>query len=367
MTQRVKMILTNGFDPDVRVYKEALYLVLRGFDVEILCWDRRQENAESESIDGIRVKRFSPRATYGTGYRQIPAYLRFIRQCRDYLKGQDYDYLHCHDLDGMVAGWLVGSRNVRLIFDMHEFYEVLGRRAQKMRYAVRAFVRFYQSKSAYIIYVNDAQVVAIAKKNHHKLIYLPNYPEHSSYLDCEKCTAESLRICYIGNVRQYTELKNLFEACKDLEGVRISVHGSGVAYEHLAKIQPDYPNVEVTGRYHFSESSRLYGQTDLLYIIYPTTSEQNIIGYPIKFFEAIITKTPMIVGEGTALAEFVRAHGIGFVVDGGDRDDIRALIASLRATPSLLEDKKANLEKIQFDYSWEHVVVNLDKIYEVEI
>ena len=34
------MLLTNGFDPDVRVYKEALYLVGRGFSVTVLCWDR---------------------------------------------------------------------------------------------------------------------------------------------------------------------------------------------------------------------------------------------------------------------------------------------------------------------------------------
>ena len=37
-SNKVYMILTNGFDPDVRVYKEAKYLVEKNFEVTILCW-----------------------------------------------------------------------------------------------------------------------------------------------------------------------------------------------------------------------------------------------------------------------------------------------------------------------------------------
>ena len=64
--KKVKMILTNGFGPDVRVYKEAKYLVSEGFDVEILCWDRRSEfiDSEYETVDGIFIKRFFPSAEY---------------------------------------------------------------------------------------------------------------------------------------------------------------------------------------------------------------------------------------------------------------------------------------------------------------
>lgn len=37
------MILTNGFDPDPRVYKEAKSLIKLGHKVTILCWDRSGE------------------------------------------------------------------------------------------------------------------------------------------------------------------------------------------------------------------------------------------------------------------------------------------------------------------------------------
>ena len=67
--KKVKMILTNGFGPDVRVYKEAKYLVSKGFDVEILCWDRENEfaGAESDNVGGYGSKGSSRLRSMGLG------------------------------------------------------------------------------------------------------------------------------------------------------------------------------------------------------------------------------------------------------------------------------------------------------------
>ena len=128
MGKKVKMILTNRFDPDVRVYKEAKYLAKKGFDVEILCWDRENEykDREVEFLDGIKIKRLYPYAKYGTGLKQLKSFYKFILECKKYLKCEEYDYLHCHDLDGVIAGYILKSKDSKLIFDMHEFYEVNG-------------------------------------------------------------------------------------------------------------------------------------------------------------------------------------------------------------------------------------------------
>ena len=38
----ITMLLTNAFEMDVRVYKEARYLIEKGNNVTILCWDRNK-------------------------------------------------------------------------------------------------------------------------------------------------------------------------------------------------------------------------------------------------------------------------------------------------------------------------------------
>lgn len=156
-----------------------------------------------------------------------------------------------------------------------------------------------------------------------KLVFLPNYPEAVAYQGCEKTESQMLRISYIGAVRQYNELRNLLDACSSMKGVEVSIHGYGVAYKSLREITPYYPNAIVTGRYHFSESARLYSETDVLYAIYPSTSEQYMTSYPVKFFEAIITEIPINVGKDTVIAEFVESRDIGFVVDGDSVEQIR--------------------------------------------
>ncbi|SET04584.1 glycosyltransferase [Anaerobranca gottschalkii] len=362
--KKIKMIVTNSFHPDIRVYKEAKYLTLKGFDVEILCWDRQNEfkNKEVEIIDSIKIKRFFPFAKYGTGYKQIIPFIKFIKECKNYLKNKEFDYLHCHDLDGIIVGYFCKSINCKLIFDMHEFYEVNGKK-QKIRYIIRFLVNYFQSKSDNIIYVNEMQKKVVRNKNIKKLIYLPNYPDKYNYIECQKTESDKLRISYIGAVRQYNELKNLMDACKEMSDVEILIHGAGVAYESLKNIEKKYNNVRITGKYHFTQSAKLYSKTDLLYALYPTNSLQYRISYPVKFFEAIITKTPIIVNSGTVLENFIKEHDIGFAVDGSNFEEIRNLVMYINENRYILKQKIKNLEKIQYNYSWEEVVKNLDKIY----
>ena len=57
---KVIMILTNGFAPDLRVYKEAQYITSKGYEVEILCWDREAmfKKKPTEQYGNIKITRF---------------------------------------------------------------------------------------------------------------------------------------------------------------------------------------------------------------------------------------------------------------------------------------------------------------------
>ncbi|MBM7560890.1 glycosyltransferase [Fusibacter tunisiensis] len=362
--KKVIMIVTNRYDPDIRVHKEAKYLVDRGFDVEVLCWDRENDyiNSPTDKIDGVKVRRFFPYAKCGTGIRQIRSYFKFILEIKKYLSKIEFNYLHCHDLDGAIAGYSVKSKKSRLIFDMHEFYEM---QKEKLKYKeiIRIIVNYLQNKSDAIIYVNEVQIRHLNDKLKSKSIYLPNYPNTTDYLGVKKSKNSTLNISYIGVVRQFDELKNLMEACNSLENVFISIHGDGRAFNKLNSIKENYVNTKITGRYNPKESSRLYSDTDISYIVYSKDNPQHMIGYPVKFFEAIITKTPVIVTKGSVLEGFISEHDIGFAVDGESVEEIKDLVSYINANRQVLREKIKNIEKIQFSYSWEEVVKNLENIY----
>lgn len=362
--KNIKMILTNRFDPDVRVYKEARYLSDLGFDVEILCWDREHEYEETETIDGIRIRRFNPPAVYGTGLRQILPYYRFLLQVRAYLAGQPFDFLHCHDLDGIIVGSACRALNpsARLIFDMHEIYEVQGSK-QKIRPLIRKIVSRYQDLSDYILYVNELQLEHLNPRNKPKLIFLPNYPDAANFTSDEKTDSGLLRISYIGSVRHFAQMKNLLDAAKGIEGVYISIHGFGTAHKQLKALEAQYPAAQITGPYHFTESTRLFSEADVLYVMYPMDTVQNRESEPVKFFESVITRTPVIVSPLSRLSGYVRDHQIGYLADGDDIGAIRDLLRHIKEHPQELEQFRENMRPIQHQFTWDHVVKNLTGIY----
>ena len=363
---KIIMILTNGFPPDLRVYKEAKYLVQNGNDVEILCWDRENNfiDKPKEVIDNIKITRFYGKSRYGSGLKQIFKLFEFKRSCKKYLKDIQYDYIHCHDLDGALVGYLLNKNKKKMIFDMHEYYNS-GSYA-KIYFIVKRLLHFLQNKSYKIIHVNDKQTEGMSQKNKKKLIYLPNYPELSKFDKVEHIPAEDLRIMYAGYVRHLIPMQNLIKAADKMELVKISIHGSGEVLESLEEIAKGIDNVEITGAYTHQEVTKFYANADVVYIVYNKGNLNDEAALPTKFFEAIISGLPVIVAKDSLLERKVKEYDIGFSVDGTDYEDIRNLLKQLRDNREILEQKRKNIESIKSKFLWEDVVKNLDNIYKEE-
>ena len=69
--KKILMLLSNAFDPDPRVHREAAALIRQGYDVRILCWDRDLKASEFETIDGIKIQRVCVKSTHGRGSTQM--------------------------------------------------------------------------------------------------------------------------------------------------------------------------------------------------------------------------------------------------------------------------------------------------------
>lgn len=362
---KVIMILTNGFDPDVRVYKEAQYITSKGHEVEILCWDRegKYKDRQIEQIENIKIVRFFEESKYGSGLKQIFKLLKFKKACNQYLKKEkvQYEFLHCHDLDGMIVGYLLHRKNDKLIFDMHEFYNT-GSYA-KIYFIVKRLLNFLQNKSNKIIYVNNKQTEKVHEKNKAKLIYLPNYPEESKFEKIEHIPDSHLRVMYAGYVRHLIPMTNLIEAGKDLENIKISIHGSGDIVEELKKMAEGHKNIELTGAFTHEKISGFYANADLVYIVYNKGNQNDETALPTKFFEAIISGVPVIVSKNSLMEKTVKEFDIGYSVDGTDVKNIKQLLIDIEINRNILEKKKQNVKKIKDRFLWEDIVKNLDMLY----
>lgn len=373
--KKIKMLLDNGFDPDLRVYKEAQFIIQQGYDVEILCLDRKNKyiDKQKECYDKIQINRFfvrNEKTTKSIENNAIIAklkyfiyifwFFKYIRMIKKYLKDEEYEILHCHDLAMALCGVLF-FRKKKIVFDMHEYYS--NKKSKVQNWFIKRIVKYVQKKATWIIHVNEFQIKELKEKEKSKLIFLPNYPLKNKFLNYTRVQSNDLRISYTGYVRHYIPLLNLMKAVDKLEGVKVYINGSGDVYSQLLEQAKNLKNTILTGKYESEDVVKFYENTDLVYIVYNQGNKNDETAFPTKFFEAIITEIPMIVSKNSAMEKFVEEYDIGFVVDGTNPENISNLIVEIKKSPKLLENKKKNLREISNQYSWEDVVQNLQKIY----
>ncbi len=362
--KHVTFILTNGFFPDVRVYKEAKHLVDTGFRATILCWHRdvSRELPEHEIMDGIELIRYKIPSIYGTGIKQVGAYWKYIGKCKEYLMSHDTDYLHCNDVDGAIAGYIANKRKIPFVFDMHEFYE---KGSSFRRGITRSIVIFFLKRSVAGLYENAAYLSKDYKSVFQKLYPLRNYPDAEMVKYLPKTESAFFRVAYHGVVRQYEEFIALFEAVKDMPDVRVDINGSGMTVPRLKEKEKEYQNVHINGPYNgITESTRLYSETDALFCGYDAT-DPNYQGDAevIKFYEAICTGTPMIMTAGIGMAEKVENNHFGIACDTRSADEIRQAIQKMKDDRDFWNKSHESELSVADNYTWESAVKVLDKIY----
>lgn len=365
---QVTMLLTNGFDPDVRVYKEAKYLISQGHSVSILCWDREESYyyPKYEIMDGVEIIRFRIISELGSGMKQLPAFLAYIKECRNYLKTHPCDYLHCNDIDGAITGYLARHRKTPMVFDMHEFYET---GSDTKRWIWRQLTLFLLKRSIAGIYENRVYLEKPYRAVHDKLYMLKNYPDSNLVQPRPKSSSEIFRIGYHGAVRgQLSEFTALFEAVKDMTDVRVDINGGGTDLRKLKELEKNYSNVHVHGVFDGTAVlSGLYENTDILFCGYdPEVPNHQGDAEAVKFYEAIFTGTPMLMTRGIGMGDKVEKFGFGLTCNTRDPKEIREAVVRLKTDHELWEKCHTNELEHAGEYCWDTAVTILDKIYRKE-
>ena len=361
----IVMISTNGLDIDPRIYNESMTLIDAGHQIEVLSWDRenRTSGVDNTEIDGIKIRRFFINAKYGTGFKQIFAYLKYIYEVKKYLKNKNFDVIHGHDIDGAFIGSFLKKDKI-LVWDMRELYDGFNHgRIKKIIYEI--FARWCFIHIDGLIAVIDYQFERYRNKikKHTVCETILNTTEKKLFDGFNRKLSDSLRISYIGSVRQIKELKLLMDSGVNIDDLKIQIHGSGAVLEDLLSIVDNYDNVTITGQFYYKDTKYLYEETDLLYVVYDKNIDNQKYGIPIKGYEAIYTLTPVIAQHGSYFANFVKKHDIGFVINGNNLNELRNIIVKVKTNRALLKKKEDNIRKIQNFYLWENQAEKLKLFY----
>ena len=86
-------------------------------------------------------------------------------------------------------------------------------------------------------------------------------------------------------------------------------------------------------------------------LIYVQPIPYREIAMPIKMFEYIGLHKPVIVTNGTLVADFVTEHGLGWAID-YDANSLEKLLNQLVVNPKMIDDVVERIVSIKDQHTW---------------
>lgn len=368
------MVLSNSFGPDLRVYKEAKSLMNKGHRVTIIAWDRECKYRKTENFDGILVKRFHIRASYGTGVLKLDKLVLFLIYAARLIKSGQFDYVHCHDLDTLPVGVyfkLFCTKSV--IYDAHENFSkmILMSSPHFLSYAVmlleRLFINFVDS----IIVASTAFGNELIEKTEKPVTVIGNWQDLPN-LDSR--TVREIRnrikgkyhllITYIGGLDKSRSLIPMMQAMKAFKEFKFAIYGNGVQRNVIRQMAAGMKNVSFMGTIPQEMVTYYTAASDVIYYVMDYSSAIANYNAPNSLGFALVNGCAVIASNNGELGLIVQNEGCGVVVRDNSVQAIQGALEILRNKGKLAQIKRNALIAGKNKYNWSNMAHKLIMVYD---
>ncbi|OYT61776.1 hypothetical protein B6U81_02310, partial [Thermoplasmatales archaeon ex4484_30] len=250
--KKVLMILSNPFLVDPRVHKEAKALVDAGNEVSIIVWDRHRDYEPESIIDGIRVIRIHNEGLMKSLPNDLfrnPIWWRmaYKKGLELYRNGFDFEVVHCHDLDTLLAGvWLKKKVGCKLVYDAHEIFGFMIKdTAPKwLSKASLKMERLLLKRIDHLITIDEPFKDYFASIADKPITIVMNCKD-LEYEEYEPPTSEVFTLVYIGLMVRDRFFPDIIDLVGGIKGVKLIIAGKkeGI-FEEVKNHSEKYDNVE---------------------------------------------------------------------------------------------------------------------------
>jgi glycosyltransferase involved in cell wall biosynthesis len=376
MGKQVLMLLTNCFDPDPRVYTEAQTLVEHGYRVTVLGWDRDRKKPPRERFDGIQVERIFLSSRHGRGSSQVPFLIGFwvlalLRNLR-----RRYDIIHCHDLDTLPLGMLLGRLwGARVIFDAHESFPdmLAGNVGTNLKDLLKRLEDFLIRRVDAVITVGQLLGREYQRRGSERTYVVGNWKRIGDFEPLrERAHRERQRlgvpqtalvITYIAWLSEERRLPALLEVLDDDDGLFLIIGGEGPLREEIRRRAEISSNIHYLGPVPPDQVPLYTTMADIIYYGFDEAHPNARYSAPNKLFEALAAGKAVVTGQFGEIGRIVAQERCGLALSVLTAEGLAAAFARLR-------DRKL-LETFQFNalragrerYNWARAAKELLRAY----
>lgn len=366
--KRAIVSVTNDLMTDNRVNKTCM--VLHDLDYEVILVGRKRRSSRPIGKRIYKTKRMKLIFERGALF-----YASFNLRLFFYLLTHKADLLVSNDLDTLLANYLAHKvkRRSKLVYDTHELFtevpELTSR--PKVRNVWLRIERMIFPKLDTIITVNQS-IADIYKDRYGKTLYVvrnvsplwtTDEVQPKSSLDIPE--KGHLLILQGAGINVDRGAEELIEAMQSIEA-NLMIVGDGDVVS-LLKTQVQRLNIAhkvfFFGRRPYHEMMQFTKHADLGFTLDKPTNLNYKYSLPNKLFDYMHSGTPIISTEIKEVANVIRKHDIGRIVDPLTPDNLSKVVNELLADAPLLDRLKKNCSIASNQENWELESQILKNIY----
>jgi len=373
----VLMARSSALAPEPRVERAARCVASMGWKVVGVGWDREGRFPRwEERGSGFGILRVRARGQYAGGLRNL--WGLFVYNCvllATALRLRPRVF-HAVDLDsafpGLACKWLLGTK---LVYDVADWYSASRPQSERLR-KIRALWRladvienWVTSQADYVILPEESRRVFL-RRSPEKWVIVYNAPEEGEIRELveselvEKEENKGEYFVYMGSLYSDRGIEILCEAARRAQ-LPVVVGGSGPLEDLCRRAATESGGlIRFVGRLDYREALRVEARSIAVVALYDPRRAINRVAAPYKVYEAMALGKPVIVAEGTLLAELVRQRDCGVAVTYGE---VEALVGAMRR---LWEDRAEarrlgarGRELFQKELKYELQCAKLKKVY----
>lgn len=339
---RVLMLLTNTYDPDPRVRQEALALIRLGYRVRIMAWDRDAKDPPHQVMEGVEVERVFLASTHGRGTLQLFFYaLLYLRMLWRGLR-TPFDVVHCHDLDTLPLGFILGKLKRRpIVYDAHEsFTDMLeGSVNPAVRRRLASLENFFIRRIDLLITVGEKLRKHFESRGSKHSVVVGNWKKLEEFARSDaqnRATRQvlgvpddALLVACVTQLLKDRKIEELVEAVNRTPNVWLIIAGKGVLKDYVRNAAAANTRILFVDFLTSEKIAEYTCASDVIYYGFDPANPNARFSAPNKLFEAVSAGRPLVTGDFGEIAEVVRERNCGIVLPKYGAEEICAAFATL--------------------------------------
>jgi len=366
------IIRNSEIGMDARLKRAANLLIKNGNEVMALGWLRTKADLLKKKNDntGFHIDYFFQEAPFGRGMKNAWQIVKFNFWIFSKLRRYEskFDIIHACDLDTVIVSFLAARiYRKKIVFDIVDNYGHTHSMPRILKKIVNRIEKRMISLVDGVIVCNDERYMETLCSRPKNCLVLHNSPDFEESLIAQrflKKPTDKFKIAYIGTlVNEGRLLREIVEASKSHSEIELHVAGIGPLGEFVRMIQDSSTNVFFYGQLANEDALRLQNECDLLFATYDPKIRINKLSAPLKLYEAMALKKPIIVCRGTTADKIVEKNNMGKVI-GYDAIQFWEIASELSSNRNYCEmmGKNGN-EAYKKVYSWELMKSKLMSFY----